>query len=798
MSTNTIGIKEIFPLLNIEDHQAITKDGRVALGFELLLPAFESLDAHQYNKANDIFRRASNNLPNGTIIHRQDIFFEDQFESNQEEEGFFKGKSNYYFFERKVLRHKGYLFLSFAKEENGTNGPDGTIFSVIRKFKNPLLDIETRKASAEDHAKAFINQLTSIPGLAYKRLNNAQIEQVSYNYFNLDFLGQPGIFYKNITNKFGGITIGEQDLNVVTLHNYGDTVCSSKPNENKVESGFIDPLTVQLPFPHIVNHYILVTDSEKELQKIEMQVKLLNAFGGNSSSNETKQEQLENFIREVRANGQKLNLLHLNVMVFHNDTAQLKNQVYRTVQAFSKMNDCGAMVESFDTGNLFWAAAPFNCGNQFRWLLNIGEINSAFINFNALPKTEYGLRLCNRLGHPIELDLWHKRLINRNRVMVAPSGAGKSFTVNKIVSSAFENGEIQVIIDVGRSYEETVQLFDGIYYEFTENHPLEFNPFTLEGPQGQFSVSDEHLHFLLDIFQLIWKQEGEIFTKEEKVILKTIVQKYYQWAIEMDNRLCMESFGRFIENYKNQDFKSDFGEQAAYFDLLSFSLCITPFTRGEYSYLMNATHDLDIFSKKLVCFEMGQIKDNQLLYSVVSLLIAHLVKGIVKRFPLERKSLIMDEFWDMADDRLGAIMERNARQWRKENGATMVITQGTAEIAGTKAGQAIISNASTLFVLNHSDKPNLIPGLQKDLGLTDHENAQIKSIDAQHQENGREIFIKMGNVSNVYLVEVSPEERLAYSSKKEDKYAIKTALGKTGKITSALDQVIAERDSNNE
>ena len=92
-------------------------------------------------------------------------------------------------------------------------------------------------------------------------------------------------------------------------------------------------------------------------------------------------------------------------------------------------------------------------------------------------------------GRPLHLDIsdlpMKKGVIsNRNKFVLGPSGSGKSFFMNHLVRQYYEQNSHIVLIDTGNSYQGLCELIhrktkgeDGIYYTYTEEKPISFNPF---------------------------------------------------------------------------------------------------------------------------------------------------------------------------------------------------------------------------------------------------------------------------------------------------------------------------------
>jgi type IV secretory pathway VirB4 component len=198
---------------------------------------------------------------------------------------------------------------------------------------------------------------------------------------------------------------------------------------------------------------------------------------------------------------------------------------------------------------------------------------------------------------------------------------------------------------------------------------------------------------------------------------------------------------------------------------------------------------------KLVCFDMAKVKSDPSLYPVVSMLITELALDQVRKFPSDQKYIYMDEAWSMLSDSMGDWVESMYRTIRKNNGSMCIITQGIDEIIESGVGAAIIANAQTQIILNHTDK-NQVAKVAKHLGFTDHEVDKINSI--RKGKGYRELFIKQGDVGKIYCLEVCPHLDAVLSSKPQERNYLRELTKRySGNIHFAVDQYIEDKSMSN-
>jgi type IV secretory pathway VirB4 component len=99
-------------------------------------------------------------------------------------------------------------------------------------------------------------------------------------------------------------------------------------------------------------------------------------------------------------------------------------------------------------------------------------------------------------------------ITNRNKFVLGPSGSGKSFFMNHLVRHYWEQGTHVVLVDTGNSYQGLCELInrkthgkDGIYFTYTEEQPISFNPFFTD----DFRFDVEKKDSIKTLLLTLWK-----------------------------------------------------------------------------------------------------------------------------------------------------------------------------------------------------------------------------------------------------------------------------------------------------
>jgi conjugation system TraG family ATPase len=177
----------------------------------------------------------------------------------------------------------------------------------------------------------------------------------------------------------------------------------------------------------------------------------------------------------------------------------------------------------------------------------------------------------------------------------------------------------------GNSYEGLCNLVrhktkgeDGVYFTYTEENPISFNPFYTE--DGVFDI--EKRESIKTLILTLWKQEHEKPSGAESVALSNAVNEYI--ALIKHDRGINPSFNTFYEFIKNE-YRTNLDRKKVRekdFDIDNFLFILEPFYKGgEYDYLLNSDKELDLLNKRFIVFEIDAIKDNPVLFPIVTIII---------------------------------------------------------------------------------------------------------------------------------------------------------------------------------
>ncbi len=219
---------------------------------------------------------------------------------------------------------------------------------------------------------------------------------------------------------------------------------------------------------------------------------------------------------------------------------------------------------------------------------------------------------------------------------------------------------------------------------------------------------------------------------------------------------------------------------------------LEPYYRGgEYDYLLNSDKQLDLLGKRFIVFELDNIKDNKVLFPIVTIIIMETFINKMRKLKGVRKMILLEEAWKaISKEGMAEYLKYLFKTVRKFFGEAVVVTQEVEDIISSPIVKGtIINNSDCKILLDQRKYMNKFDEIQELLGLTDKERAQIL-----FHQHGEQSFQKVqggliglgGTQSAVYATEVSLEEYVCYTTEETEKLELMRLYGKNWVAISSL------------
>ena len=831
LKTSTLESK--FPLLRVENNCIISKFADITAAYRVTLPELFTLTGEEYEALHGAWLKALKVLPDYTVVHKQDFFIEERYTAPNDgsERSFLARSYERHFNERPYLRHTCYLFVTKTTPERMRQTSASSVlcrgFIVPREMRDT--DAVTRFLEAAEQMERILNDsgLVRVERLTETEIvGTADDAGLLTRYFALSDERQT-VVNEDIRLDPDVMRIGDKYLSMHTLSDL-DMLPQSVATDFRYERlstdrsdcrlSFAAPVGLLLFCNHVYNQVIFLDDHDETLKRLEASARNMNSLAAYSRSNAINREWVEMYLNEAHSQGLRSVRCHCNVMAWAESESELK-RIRNDVGSQLALMGCTPHHDTVDMPVLFWAAIPGNEADFPAEESFYTFLDQALCLFNEETNyrsslSPFGIKMSDRLsGIPIHLDISDlpmKRgvITNRNKFILGPSGSGKSYLTNHLVRQYWEQGAHILLVDTGNSYQGLCSLIhaktkgrDGVYFTYTEEAPIAFNPFYVE--DGVYDV--EKRESLKTLLLTLWKRESEEPTRSEEVALSNAVNLYLS-KLRAD-RSIVPSFDTFYE-FVETDYRRLLEQKRVRekdFDLANFLNVLEPYYKGgEYGYLLNSDKQLDLLDKRFIVFELDNISSNRTLLPVVTLIIMETFISKMRRLKGVRKMILIEECWKaLTSANMSAYIRYLFKTVRKYFGEAVVVTQEVDDIISSPiVKESIINNADCKILLDQRKYLSKFDGIQRLLGLTDKERAQILSINLSNDPKRlyKEVWIGLGGVqSAVYATETSAAEYLCYTTEESEKMQVMELAGKLGgDIEAAIRQLARERETKTE
>ena len=818
-----------FPLLAVEQGCIISKDADITVAFEVELPELYTVTGAEYEAIHGCWCKAIKVLPDFSVVHKQDWFIKEKYtpELHKDDMSFLSRSFERHFNERPYLKHTCYLYLTKTTKER--NRMQSNFSTLCRGHIIPKeLDKETA-AKFMEAAEQFERIINDSGFVRLRRLSTDEIVGTDgkagliERYFSLMPEGDATL--QDIDLSAREMRIGDNRLCLHTLSDAEDlpgTVATDTRYEklstdrSDCRLSFASPVGLLLSCNHIYNQYVIIDNSEENLQKFEKSARNMQSLSRYSRSNSINREWIDRYLNEAHSYGLTSVRAHFNVMVWSDDAEELKH-IKNDVGSQLASMECVPRHNTIDCPTLYWAAMPGNAADfpaEESFHTFIEQATCLFTeetNYMDSP-SPFGIKMADRIsGKPLHIDISDLPMrkgvtTNRNKFVLGPSGSGKSFFMNHLVRQYYEQGTHVVLVDTGNSYQGLCEMInrktggkDGIYYTYTDESPISFNPFFTEDKVFDIEKRESIKTLLLTL----WKKDNEPATRAEEVALSNAVSLYIgKLKEENDIVPCFNTFYEFVgTEYRKVLEEKKVREKD--FDIDGFLNVLEPYYKGgEYDYLLNSDKELDLLHKRFIVFEIDAIKDHPILFPVTTIIIMELFINKMRRLKGIRKMIVIEEAWKaIASANMASYIKYLYKTVRKFFGEAVVVTQEVEDIISSAiVKDSIINNSDCKILLDQRKFMNKFEQIQSLLGLTEKEKSQILSINQSNDPSRlyKEVWIGLGGTqSAVYATEVSTQEYLAYTTEESEKLEVRALAEKLGGDMEAAIRQLAEDKQEN-
>jgi type IV secretory pathway VirB4 component len=281
---------------------------------------------------------------------------------------------------------------------------------------------------------------------------------------------------------------------------------------------------------------------------------------------------------------------------------------------------------------------------------------------------------------------------NAHMVIIARSGAGKSYTTKIEVMRNLMLGQDVIILDPENEYQSIAEIYGGSFIPISLRSEYHINPFDLPPVLEGENPEDVYKEKVSDIIGLLEVIIGEKFNAEELTIVdRAIHQTYASFNILPNSDFSKIEVFPTLNDFEKVLLSIEGGKEIAE--------KLYPFTQGNFSGFINQPTNVDI-NKRIVVFGFRDLVEE--LRPIGMYMVLNDLMNKVRRIR-KRRIVIIDEAWWIMKNESGANFLLNAiKRGRKYLLGITTITQDAEDFLNSPYGKPIITNSALVFLMKQS------------------------------------------------------------------------------------------------
>jgi len=768
-----------------DTHMLIGSRGECSVVLRMVNPVTRySANAAGYESFHHLMINMISILGEGILVQKQDIISRKPYCAAPQKE-YLQQKYNKHFEGREQLQLETYLIITRPVQKGRFYVRDQKTQSEFLQLIRKVMDI--------------------IPGVIL--LKETDINILVLRFLSLNFKQGP-VRLDNISAADDRVLIGKRNVRSISLVNIDlidlpaeiSSYCEMNGSENL--HGFpVDLLSFLFRVPDfdviVYNQLLEIPNQVATLRALEAKKK--KHSGIPDPVNRLCVDDIDRLLGDVARDNFTLVNAHFNIMIGASEDKLAKASDFVESSLFQYGIICSS--NSYNQLELFRTALPGNAVElkNYDWFLTTADAASCFCFKESLQRDEasdFLIRFTDRDGIPVGIDVADLpkrtgRINNLNKVCIGPSGSGKSFFMNSLIEQYMLYNMDVVIVDTGHSYSGLCQYYSGRYITYTDEKPITMNPFRFK--QDEYNI--EKKDFLCTLIGVCWKGAEGSFSTVERDVIADVIAAYYMLGFDTDRVLNFNTFYEFAM----EQIPAIKSRESIVFDFDEFRYVLKKFYKGgEYSSILNKDADRSLFEDRFIVFEIDQVKENKVLFPLVTLMVMDLFIQKMRHRHSMRKALIVEEAWKaIASPLMAGYLLYLYKTVRKFWGEAIVVTQEVSDIIGNSVVKdSIINNSDTVCLLDQSNFRDHFDDIAAMLSINETELKKIFSMNqfGKSPERGRfkEVYIKRGITGEVYGVEVSLEQYLTYTTEKPEKSAVEYYTGRFDSYAEGLDAFVTD------
>lgn len=669
-----------------------TKSGEYSAVLRMENPVQKySANIDSYYEFSHLFTAIAQTLGEGYAIHKQDIISRKEFKNEDGDKHEFLSESYFRYFKGRVYTDSA-TYITITQESKKSR----LLSFDNKKWRDFLVKIRKVQDQLKD------------AGIAAHFLNKEEASEYVDRFFAMNFkdkiVSMSNFKVDEESIDMGDKRCKVYSLVDVDCANLPSAIRPFTNIEVNNTSMPVDLMSLvdNIPGAEVVvyNQIVYMPNQKRELALLDKK-KNRHASMPNPS-NQMAVEDIKRVQEVVARENKQLVYTHYNFVVGVSPDTDLQKCTNHLENSFGRMG-IHISKRAYNQLELFVNSFPGNCygmSDEYDRFLTLGDAASCLMYKEKIQHSEdtpLKVYYTDRQGVPVAIDITgkegrNKLTDNSNFFCLGPSGSGKSFHMNSVVRQLWEQNTDVVMVDTGNSYEGLCEYVGGKYISYTEEKPITMNPFRINREE----LNVERTGFLKNLVLLIWKGSQGTVTKTEDRLIDQVITEYYDTyfngftgftpplredlrkSLIIDDRnrshqnpdeteaqreerlertinqieqrrkeLKVESlsFNTFYE-FSVQRIPDICSENSiGGIDISTYRYMMKDFYRGgNHDKTLNENMDSSLFDETFIVFEIDAIKDDPLLFPIVTLIIMDVFLQKM-RLKKNRKVLVIEEAW---------------------------------------------------------------------------------------------------------------------------------------------------------
>ncbi len=601
------------------------------------------------------------------------------------------------------------------------------------------------------------------------------------------------LWYESARNQMANVNIEDEQDDYLKIGGLLYSWISLKDLPDATFPGILRELVV-MDFPLVVNAEVILPDQGKAVKQYKSRLRKMLAaqkdFHGGFRINvdaQVAEHQLMKVLRDLISSSLKACQMSLIVTVRTSKAARnrlereeaervLADRRQRVLHAIARMNGSRGIPETLAQKRLFFSGLPAMGGENKRELdlltLNAADLLPVEMPWRGTPHSPLML-LETPYRQLVPFSPFDASLGDANMLIMAKSGAGKTFMTQLfLLMMARANLEIS-IIERGDSYRPLVELMGGRVIDVNLDGDEALNPWDL--PPGETTPTRQKIAFLKNLTRhMIGDSPGSDTSLLDNLLGDAIARTYKRCAIRYSNPIpTFNDLREELAQWRDEERMQRTIDEAR---LAAIKLRSWTGEKGIYSKLFDAPTTMRLDSNWLF-FNVEGLSSDPKLETAMSMLTANAVASRAGGRTGQPSITVLDECWFLLDSAtLAPEVVQLFRTARKRNASVWGISQTVEDFVGTEFqprehGPGILKNASTKII---GQQPGDVTPLLNHLFLNAVALNEVKQFSAPSKGRGADVLLVLGEkaetTQTIRIVPTSVDYWVCTTFPRERKY----------------------------